>query len=76
MATWFGALRLAPATTVTCILVAGAVVTGTLSSLSNGATPDLRVVLGYILIVVAVALIVAATVGFRRLDASRASLDA
>ena len=75
VATWFGALRLAPATTVTCILVAGAVVTGTLSSLSNGTTPDLRVVLGYILIVVAVALVVAATVGFRRLDASRASLD-
>lgn len=75
VATWFGALRLAPATTVTCILVAGAVVTGALSSLSNGTTPDLRVVLGYILIVVAVALVVAATVGFRRLDASRASLD-
>ena len=75
VATWFGALRLAPATTVTCILVAGAVITGTLSSLSNGTTPDLRVVLGYVLIVVAVALIVAATVGFRRLDASRATLD-
>jgi drug/metabolite transporter (DMT)-like permease len=75
VATWFGALRLAPATTVTCILVAGAVVTGALSSLSNGTTPDLRVVLGYILIVVALALVVAATVGFRRLDASRASLD-
>jgi uncharacterized membrane protein len=75
VATWFGALRLAPATTVTCILVAGAVVTGALSSLSNGTTPDLWVVLGYILIVVAVALVVAATVGFRRLDVSRASLD-
>lgn len=75
VATWLGAPRLAPATTVTCILVAGAVVTGTHSSLSNGTTPDVRVVLGYVVIVVAVALVVAATVGFRRLDASRASLD-
>ena len=76
VATWFGALRLAPATTVTSILVAGAVVTGALSSLSNGTTPDVRVVLGYVLIVVAVALVVAATIGFRRFDASRAPVDA
>ena len=75
VATWFGALRLAPATTVTCILVAGAPITGILSSLSNGTTPDPRVVLGYILIVVAVTLVVATTLGFRRFDASRAYVD-
>jgi drug/metabolite transporter (DMT)-like permease len=53
--TWVHALRLAPATTVTSILVVGAVGTGLLSSLAGGAAPDPRVVLGYLLIVAAVA---------------------
>jgi drug/metabolite transporter (DMT)-like permease len=70
--TWLSALRLAPATTVTSVLVAGAVVTGVLSSLSNGTAPDPRVVLGYLLIVAAVALVVAGTRRFGQLDASRA----
>jgi drug/metabolite transporter (DMT)-like permease len=72
VATWLSALRLAPATTVTSVLVAGAVVTGVLSSLSNGAAPDPRIILGYLLIVVAVALVVASTRRFGRLDATRA----
>jgi drug/metabolite transporter (DMT)-like permease len=70
--TWFSALRLAPATTTTSVLVAGAVVTGVISSLSNGTVPDPRVVLSYILVVVAIALVVASTRRFGRLDASRA----
>jgi drug/metabolite transporter (DMT)-like permease len=72
VATWLSALRLAPATTVTSVLVAGAVVTGVLSSLSNGTAPDPRIILGYLLIVVAVALVVASTRRFGRLDATRA----
>jgi drug/metabolite transporter (DMT)-like permease len=75
VATWFGALRLAPASTVTSILVAGAVVTGTLSSLSTGTTPDWRLVLGYILIVIAVVLIVAGTVRIRRSHEARRYAD-
>lgn len=73
--TWLSALRLAPATTVTSVLVAGAVVTGVLSSLSNGTAPDPRVVLGYLLIVAAVALVVAGTRRFGRLDANRAYVE-
>ena len=76
VATWFGALRYAPATTVTSILVVAAVVTGVLSSISNGKTPDPRVILGYILIVGVVAFIVANARRFGRFDdASRAFAD-
>ena len=60
---------------MTCILVVGAPITGILSSLTNGTTPDPRVVLGYILIAVAVTLVVAATLGFRRFDAPPAYVD-
>ena len=70
VATWFGALRYAPATTVTSILVGAAVVTGVLSSVSSGTAPNLRVVLGYGLIVVAVAFVAA---GARRIG--RGSAD-
>jgi drug/metabolite transporter (DMT)-like permease len=70
VATWFAALRYAPATTVTSILVGAAVVTGALSSVSSGTAPNLRVVLGYGLIVVAVAFVAA---GARRIG--RASAD-
>lgn len=57
VATWYGALRLAPATTVTSILVAGAVGTGVLSALTTGIAPDPRVVLGYLVVMAAVALV-------------------
>jgi len=70
VSTWFQALRLAPATTVTSILVVGAVGTGVLSGISSGTAPDPRVVAGYVLIIAAVAL-VAATAG--RLGPSHAS---
>jgi drug/metabolite transporter (DMT)-like permease len=75
VATWFNALRLAPATTVTSILVAGAVVTGVLSSVSNGRAPDPRVVLGYLLILVAVGLVVISAGRLGRFRASRAYAD-
>lgn len=73
--TWFHALKYAAATTVTSILVAGAVVTGVLSSISNGKAPDGRVVLGYVVILVAVALIVESARRLGRAHASRAFAD-
>jgi drug/metabolite transporter (DMT)-like permease len=77
VATWFTALRLAEATTVTSILVAAAVVTGVLSAASKGSAPDAGVVAGYLLIVAAVALVVvASTRRIGRFDASRAAADA
>jgi drug/metabolite transporter (DMT)-like permease len=48
--TWFAALREAPATLVTSILVVGAVITGVLSAVSRGALPDPLVVGGYLLV--------------------------
>lgn len=57
VATWFAALRLAPATTVTSVLVVAAVVTGVLSAVSKGAAPDPRVVLGYLLVIAGTALV-------------------
>lgn len=74
--TWFAALREAPATVVTSVLVVGAVVTGVLSMLSNGTAPDLRVVGGYLLIVGAVALmatVATGAVGLPRPRRARAS---
>lgn len=76
VATWFTALKYAPATTVTSVLVAAVVVTGVMSSVSNGAVPDPRVILGYILVVVAVALVVAGGRRLGRFDVPRAYADA
>jgi len=69
VATWFGALRRAPATVVTSVLVLGAVVTGMLTAATKGTPPTLSVVVGYALIVSASALIVA----WARLAARRVS---
>ena len=67
VATWFGALRRAPASIVTSVLVVGADVTGVLTSATKGAAPDPTVVAGYILIVAAVvALLAWAIVAARR----------
>ncbi len=76
VATWFSALRHAPATTVTSVLVTAVVVTGVLSSVSNGAAPDPRVVLGYLLVLVAAAIVVAGARRFERFDAPSAFADA
>jgi drug/metabolite transporter (DMT)-like permease len=69
VSTWYGALRLAPATTVTSILVLAAVGTGVLSALTTGSAPDPRVVVGYLLVVAAVALIVVNAIRLQRPDA-------
>jgi drug/metabolite transporter (DMT)-like permease len=57
VATWFGALRLASATTVTSVLVVAAVVTGVLSALNKGVAPDPKVVAGYLLVIAGTALV-------------------
>jgi drug/metabolite transporter (DMT)-like permease len=62
VATWFGALRLAPATTVTSVLVVAAVVTGVLTALNKGAAPDLRVIAGYLLVIAGTVLVAYLTV--------------
>jgi drug/metabolite transporter (DMT)-like permease len=55
---WFAALKRAPASVVTSVLVLGAVVTGALTAVSRGAPPSPTVVGGYVLIVLATLLIV------------------
>jgi drug/metabolite transporter (DMT)-like permease len=57
VATWFGALRLASATTVTSVLVLAAVVTGVLSALNKGVAPDPKVIAGYLLVIAGTALV-------------------
>lgn len=61
--TWYAALRDAPATVVTSVLVIGAVVTGALSALTGGASPSPTVVAGYLVIVAAGAVIALAATG-------------
>lgn len=55
--TWFAALRFAPASVVTSVLVLGAPITATLASIANGTLPQAQPLAGY-----ALALIAAATV--------------
>ena len=54
---WFAALRRAPATVVTSVLVGGAVITGTLQALAKGGPPTPDLVAGYLLITVAAGMI-------------------
>lgn len=56
--TWFAALKYAPATMVTSILVVGAVVTGVLAAVSKGTAPDTGVIAGYLLILGAAAFLI------------------
>jgi drug/metabolite transporter (DMT)-like permease len=53
VATWFSALRRAPATVVTSVLVVGAVITGILTAVAKGTAPSPTVGGGYLLIVAA-----------------------
>jgi len=53
VATWFAALRRAPASLVTAILVVGAPITATLQALQKGALPAAPVLAGELLIAVA-----------------------
>jgi len=71
VATWFAALRLAPATTVTSVLVVAAVVTGVLTAVSRGAAPNLGVVAGYLLVIAGTALV--AFIAIPRPSASHAT---
>ena len=66
--TWFAALRLAPATVVTSVLVIGAIVTGALSAISVGSAPAPTVLAGYGLILAA-----AAAVAFGMRTAARSA---
>ncbi len=59
VATWFAALQRAPASAVASVLVLGAVVTGTLTAIANGAAPSFGVVGGYVLIIAAAGAIAA-----------------
>jgi drug/metabolite transporter (DMT)-like permease len=57
VATWFAALKRAPASVVASVLVLGAVVTGALTAVSKGAPPSPSIVGGYLLIVAAAGII-------------------
>ncbi|MEP7379997.1 MAG: DMT family transporter [Chloroflexota bacterium] len=48
--TWFTALRLAPASVVTSVLVLGAPITATLATLANGTVPQGLPLIGYVLV--------------------------
>ncbi len=67
VAAWFGALRRAPATVVTSVLVGGAVITGALQALSKGGAPSPQLVAGYLLIAAAVAAVAFAGIRAGRL---------
>ena len=67
VAAWFGALRRAPATVVTSVLVGGAVITGALQALSKGGAPSPQVVAGYLLIAAAIAAVAFAGIRAGRL---------
>ena len=52
VATWFSALRFAPATAVTSVLVLGAPITALLDAFVNGRVPGIAPIAGYGLVVV------------------------
>lgn len=66
VATWLAALRRAPATQVTSVLVVGALITATLTALSRGALPGPVALGGYALVVLGVAGIVGLALGSDR----------
>jgi drug/metabolite transporter (DMT)-like permease len=67
--TWFAALRLAPASVVTSVLVLGAPITATLAAFASGTIPQALPLAGYLLVALAAAATVFATV--RRTRATR-----
>ena len=72
VATWFGALQRAPASVVTGVLTLGIVVTGALTAASKGAAPSGPVVAGFLLIVLASAILVRwSRVAAARLEAAK-----
>jgi len=71
VATWFAALRRAPASLVTAVLVVGAPITAALTTLANGTLPAPAALVGDGLILMAVAAI--ATLSLRRLQPAGAA---
>lgn len=69
VATWYAALRRAPATVVTAVLVAGAPITAALSTLEGGSLPGVAPAGGYLLTLGAVALLAWAAFRARRAPA-------
>ena len=69
VATWLAALRRAPASQVTAMLVVGAVITGVLTTVGKGVMPEPATVGGYALIALGVAAV--AVLGTRRVIATR-----
>jgi drug/metabolite transporter (DMT)-like permease len=72
VATWYAALREAPATVVTSVLVVAAVITGVLSGLSRGAAPDPLVIGGYLLVVAGAGVLIASALGLASVGERRA----
>jgi len=70
---WFSALRRAPATVVTSVLVGGALITGALQALAKGGPPTVDLVLGYVFIATAVGATALLAVWARPLAGRRAS---
>jgi drug/metabolite transporter (DMT)-like permease len=62
VASWYAALRRAPASTVTAVLTVGAPITGVLQAIANGQLPAPGVALGYLATGLAVGAILVATV--------------
>ncbi len=71
--TWYSALRAAPATVVTSLLVGGAIITGVLTAATAGKTPSPAVVAGYLLVLAGVGAI--ALVASRARDTGDARRD-
>ena len=61
---WYGALRRAPASVVTSVLVVGAVITGALQALGTGKLPDPTRVGGLALLAAGTAVVVAGALGW------------
>ena len=71
--TWYSALRHAPATVVTSLLVGGAIITGILAAATAGKTPSPAVVAGYLLVLAGVGVV--AVVAARARDTGDARRD-
>lgn len=76
VATWYNALRLAPATAVTCVLTVGAPITAALNAIAGKGAPDSGDIFAYGLVVIATAVIVAVSFGMRPASAPKATVAA
>jgi hypothetical protein len=76
VATWYNALRLAPATAVTCVLTVGAPITAALNAIAGKGAPGSGDIFAYGLVVMATAVIVAVSFGMRPASPARATVAA